>query len=541
MIRLSRALLRPLFVLCAAIALTAVHAAAGPDDPALPFLGTGGATYRRGALVLPGLPQLGDDALDDQDLDLDDSNWDERIDRESKARVSAIAFPDVGELLEGDAADVAADGSVRLSGDAAAQRRARRRIDAVRAAYSRRVRVELRILRPGSTDLDALDADGLLDAPPPDAVTVAHVSRELAEGAVWCDDRRAEETVERGIDVDAVALRPDLGVLRTGAMVAVSAAFAGRGRFMARIAAHVSVHDGDLPLEHDGLVVRAPRLRFLAFAVDAPVTPGLAGRLVANGGDRAERFVAVYRVTLREIPSAPSGLRALGVHGWWPLTARPDELLLGLAESLDAEPAGWHERPLRRGPPVAFERAAPRGVRLTLVHPGVVVAEGDEAALARLDDAVLDAWEREQTAVRATAAPDDDARIELDAFTTRAGYVAVGTCTPVAARANSEVSADSSFVAPHVQFLASGLFLRLVADDGLPRFVTERLRTTPPVRDSVAAARVTDEGETRETLRLSSGAAPLRRSVVTLASALGPLEERAAARTIRATPWRAPR
>jgi hypothetical protein len=229
------------------------------------------------------------------------------------------------------------------------------------------------------------------------------------------------------------------------------------------------------------------------------------------------------------------------VHGWDELFARPEGLLLGLGSVESDEPTAWHESGRDAAPPDFVRRAFAGEADVLFVEPGVVIAEGDEHRLLRLDARMLDAWDERQPAVRLTIAPRGGARIELPVFTAHRAYLTVGTCTPVAATAAAETQFESGFVAPVVSYVVSGVALDLQRDASATRVSVARLASPTVRRTTAEAARRTLEGASRETLALEDCSVTPERSVVTRAAALAPRSGSAGPGAVVAVPWSAPK
>ena len=457
--------------------------ARGADDVVeLPFLLRGGEDRRDAVLTFPGAPSAAKGGLDEPSPE---DPEDQRRAFDKRNGPLSIPFPLVDELLEPLHKDLhAVEGRVKLQGTPEIRARARRLLKAVHAGFSRRVRVELLVLRPRSSLSLATagqSADALLKSPPTGVDVLARVDRELTEGAVWHEDRRKDVTYRGAVDVNAQSLSVRPVIHRVGAIVAVSACWAGRtstkdgspARWMARIAVDASTVIGKRTLQQPPLNAEAPRLHFLSLALDVPVVPGRATRIQANG---RHGFIAVVRITPRALPAAPSGTRAYGLHGRRPLFGTPEEIKLALLseEEFDEEP--WALGDGAPSPDPRWQRAVGTSGRLTPVEPGLLIAEGAERDLLRLDAAVLRSWDEGPRPVSVTLQHAGKTTLRLPLFAGRAGHVLWGIAEPVAVATKAEVATGSGFTASYLKTWISGTLVRFSHEQGLTSVRVDRAR-----------------------------------------------------------------
>jgi hypothetical protein len=238
---------------------------------------------------------------------------------------------------------------------------------AIRAAYGRRVRIELSIALAGKT----LDLTGV-----------------VPEGAVLHEDARDGRSWPAALDLEGKCGMPKPALFNLGTAVDASASRRIGGDWTLRLAIRTSRVVAEHRFEGDCPTLVAPELEFASLVVAVPVRPSEKGRFRADGPTGDGTLTVDYRIVVVDDPALPPGTRVYPLHALAPLVALAPPpapgLLSAAADESDVEEPDIFEE---------WAAAAGEGLRLVDVWPGVVIAVGEETALAGFDR-VVEAWWR---------------------------------------------------------------------------------------------------------------------------------------------------
>jgi len=406
----------------AAIALLslAIPAAAETVDEPLPFLADD-ASYPPGLAPSRILPER-------RYAQADGSILEEK--RPETLPPQAPAFPDLAALLAPFRGAFEDRGNaIRVATDSAPQTRIQRLIAAVRAGYARDTRVEITIVRDGTTLLT--------------------FDRTTRSGALLIDDLREDSTWPAGVDASPVLVFPNPVVFRTGSRVSVMVTPDGGDRLVVDLELNVSRTSGERSFDDEALRRVAPIVDVVYVRAALPVVSGVPTELVFDG------VRVVVRATRSPLPP-PAGTRVLplprprmGLRHATRVRPRRVPLL-----SADEDGGEWVRDDEVAGVPSAWTDAARRkGVRLTRVPPAIVIVDGEEPALALFDESL--AAERSS---RAHVATIDSEGLRLPIVEGRSFTIGMCRMIPVAVDADAEVQSHRANVVSHVDFDIAGRF-----------------------------------------------------------------------------------
>lgn len=397
------------------------------------------------------------------------------------------AYPDVTALLRGLAGEVrVADGEVTFRGPAEEGKRFERLLAAVRAGFSRRALIEVEVTRPA--------------APP-----VIALAGEAPLGSLLVADSREERSYPAGLDLDCKAACAVMKPVRVGPALIASAVRAGE-RYTLRLSLHLSQVVGVVRFERERLTLVAPEIEFTSLSVEVPAAPGEWETI------RIGEVAIAYRVTPLPSPAPPAGTRVYRLGGTTPLFAadRPPEP--GLVPLEPSRPEAESDPVESVRIPSAWCKGLGEQVRLVLVRPGLVVAEGEEAALARLDRTV-ETWWREQHPALRLVLEDPSERIDSPLAASARLVLLTGRIDPVVEDIEVEVCESLARCGPRLGGLFTGRTLTVsFAEDGV-LCMTKAHAPTPPIRPRVIRIAIeTQDDRRRERTPASDWGLPVERS-----------------------------
>ncbi len=234
---------------------------------------------------------------------------------------------------------------------------------AIRAAFGRRVRIELSIAAPGQTlDLVA----------------------ELPEGSVLREDSRETRAWPAAPDAHAKYACAASVSWRCGIAVEAAASRRVGNVWSLRLAVRAARAAGERRFEGDGPTLVVPGFEFATLVADVPVRIGEMRTIRADAS-----LTLSYRVTIVADPAPPAGTRVYPLHALRSLVASEPAPAPGL---LDLDVFAARSEPGEPEVPMVWKKSAGSAIRLTRVRPDIVIASGEETALANLDRVVAAWW-----------------------------------------------------------------------------------------------------------------------------------------------------
>ncbi len=372
-------------------------------------------------------------------------------------------FPDLTALLAPYRGACVDEGDVvRLTVDHPLQPRIERLLAAVRVGYTRDTRVELTLQR-GDERLVELDAT-------------------TRPGALLLDDSGTLSQWPAGISASPVLAIPVPIEIRTGTRLAVSVVPIGGDRLLVEIDLHHSAVVGDRTFDDSGVRRVAPVLDVVHLRITLPAVSGEPTSVSVAGLEitvRATRSAATPPAGTRVLPLRDIGSRALPEA----LRIHPRRLwnLEGSLASDDEDDAFTRRsRGVAALPREWVEAADAAGVRLTLVPPGLAVADGDEAALVRFDERLADG-----SGARAQVIVDGDSALSLPTVRGRPFSSAVARLVPQVVDVTTEVQTARAAPSSRLAFDVAGTFVHGEwSGDALAITLVERVIRDPRTVDA---------------------------------------------------------